>query len=616
MLKYKNNKECENKDPKKFDLAKCNASLYENIINNKSLKEEIAKNTAETAKIKKELIATQNSYNKVSKLGTAVAGVTAAIKITKELIASKEKNIQDLDAKNISLQQQIAYNTEFLYRKRCIFMTFKEYNDEKVHINNNMFCYVFQSINEKDIKDAITNKLKDIKDRMLRPTTLKIPLPIYVMMAKRLEKEKDANIFLGNYEVILYIPNLYNYNKDKPGYTPDNALYTLFPSLDAFSKQNRWIELMTSKHSKYLDVAEIGFLKDSENKIKKKNFFRNDLTFSCLNMGCVSAEKDAVRIPVYSTSSSELSTNVEGVSPYLPKACLQTPYYNIQMMNLNEKDEARFRGSTNVLSDNFDIKRHCSPENMKLYEAAKEKDKDTFDNFLCTEIKKCDKYEGKKDPEYKDRDEEICDKPPKERIEDLMSYFYKKNFKPGTEDSSEYSSEYNNNILKEMAFRKSKYPGLGDDIQEIVFSMFRINEKLFDENLFCYMPWGNSLLKHDYVINEYDVFEIERVSFKSLNNVFEMKFHTDGYLYLYENNNRKSIIPNQSVSCNCYTKRVLIFENMVLNIYGYDKHNNYDLRSFVKLNNKSMYISPASLILSDIDGDLILYDLGVNNISA
>ena len=127
------------------------------------------------------------------------------------------------------------------------------------------------------------------------------------------------------------------------------------------------------------------------------------------------------------------------------------------------------------------------------------------------------------------------------------------------------------------------------------------------------MPWGNKLLKQDYVINEYDNLEIDRVSFKSFNNVFEMKFNSDGYLYIYENNKIKSQVPKQSKSCNSFTKKVLRFENMVLNIYGNDIHGNYDLRAFVSLNNTSMYKSPASLILSDNNGDLILYDLGINN---
>jgi hypothetical protein len=193
-----------------------------------------------------------------------------------------------------------------------------------------------------------------------------------------------------------------------------------------------------------------------------------------------------------------------------------------------------------------------------------------------------------------------------------MTYFFQENIKAGTE-KAQYSKDYNNNILEEMAFRKSKYPGFGDDIQEIVFHMFALNEKEFSENWFCHMPWGEGLLKQDYVINEQETFEIDRVSFKSFNDVFEMKFYGDGYLYIYENNKRKFQVPNQSKNLSCFKKRILRFENMLLNIYGYDEHNNYDLRGSVSLTNKDMYVSPASLILSSDNGELLLYDLGLNN---
>lgn len=510
---------------------------------------------------------------------------------------------------NKKLYDTIANNTEFLYRKRCIFMTFKEYNVEKVHINNNIFCHVFESINEVNIKSSIQDKLEEVKNKLLQPASLKkIPLPIYVMLAKRLEKEKGIYVFTGNYEVVLYIPNLYNYKSN-------GTAYTLFPSLDAFSKQNRWMELMTSEYSKYLDVVKIGKLKDNQDTIKNNNLFRTDLTISCYNMGCVAKEKDSVIIPVYSTSSA-FSKTVSAVSPYLPSACLKSPHYNSHMMNFNEKDEKRFYGTSNVLVDNFDIATYCSDANIEIYKGEQEKDKESFDTFFCTEIKKCKKYDEaiEKNPDYKPTDEEklICEKEKSQRIPDLMSFFLSKNLKPGTKDN-DYSKDYNDKILTEMAFRKSMYPGIGSDIQEIVFSMFAINEKLFNENWFCYMPWENKLLKQDYVINEDETLEIDRVSFKSFNNKFEMKFYGDGYLYIYENNNRKFKVPNQSKNLSCFKKRILRFENMLLNIYGYDEHSNYDLRGSVALTNKDMYVSPASLILSNDTGELSLYDLGINN---
>jgi hypothetical protein len=528
MLKYLNYKDCNNKNPSKFNIAKCNASLYK--------------------------------------------------KITK--------------------------NVPFIYYKRCLFMTFKEYSTEKIHINNNIYCKVFDSVSDGAIKSTIETELNNIKNNLIQPKGVKIPLPIYVMLAKKLEDvgTSEKQVFNGNYTVILYIPNLFNFNGNE-------TAYTFFPSIDAFSKQNRWMELMTSSFSKYLEIVKIGSFKDKDDKIIKKNYLMNDLTHSCFNMGCVATDgAETFIIPAYSSKEAELSVSIENISPYYPKRCLKTPYFNKHMMNFKPADEKRFRGSTDVLSDTFDVDTHCTEANVKNYESEGKKDEETFDFFLCKQINKCKKYKGE-EPKT-DYDKIICDGTTNsEKVETLLSDFYRKNIKVGKDDKN-YSAEYNNNIFKELAFRKSKYPG-PDNIQEVVFSMFIINESVFDENLFCYMPWGNILLKQDFVINEGDDMDIDRVSLKSFDGVYEMKFHSDGYLYTYKNNSRVSRVPKQSGGFGCFTKRILRFENMNLNIYGNDENGNYDLRGHVSLPVTSMYADPASIILTN-NGELAIYDLGIN----
>jgi len=93
-----------------------------------------------------------------------------------------------------------------------------------------------------------------------------------------------------------------------------------------------------------------------------------------------------------------------------------------------------------------------------------------------------------------------------------------------------------------------------------------------------------------------------------------MKFNSDGFLYIYKGGQIYSKVPKQSMSFSCFNKRVIKFESMNLNIYGYDAHDNYDLRGFVSIPMKSMFVSPASLILSN-DGNLMIYDLGINKIT-
>ena len=503
---------------------------------------------------------------------------------------------------NASLYNKATGNTKLFLYKRCLFMTFDEYATEKVHINNNICCRVLDSVNETAMKDTIRTELEHIRGNLLRPSYLKIPLPIYVMVAKKLETINNDDVFNGNYTVVIYIPNLFNYNGD-------GSEYTLFPSLDAFSKQNRWMELMTSKSSKFLEIMEIGSTKDRGDQIKKQNYLRTDLTASCFNMGCVSTEKESLLIPSYSTNDAELSLSVENLSPYYPKKCLKTPYYNKHMMEFSPADEKRFRGTGDVLADNFDANKHCSPENIKKYEGEAKKDKERFDIFLCKQLDVCKKYQGD-NPEYdNDYDRIICKNNDKKKVEMLLSDFYRKHLESGT-DKENYSADYNDNILKELAFRKSKYPGPGK-IQEIVFSMFLLNEALFEDDLFCYMPWRNILLKQDYVMNEGEAIEIDKRPLKSFDGVFEMKFSANGYLTIYRNGNPYSQVPNQRRGYRCYTKRVLTFENMSLVIHGYDEHNNYDQRGYITLPLQAMHTPPASVILSN-SGKLMLYDLGIN----
>ncbi len=65
-------------------------------------------------------------------------------------------------------------------------MTFDEYHTDKVNINNNIYCKSF-TLKEKTIKETIITELNNIKNTLLKPSNLQnIPLPIYVMLAKKL----------------------------------------------------------------------------------------------------------------------------------------------------------------------------------------------------------------------------------------------------------------------------------------------------------------------------------------------------------------------------------------------------------------------------------------------
>ena len=292
------------------------------------------------------------------------------------------------------------------------------------------------------------------------------------------------------------------------------------------------------------------------------------------------------------------------------------------MMDFKEKGLKQYRGTSNILSADLDITTYCSQLNIEIYKKGLgDKYDKSIDKFLCDKI---GNEKGKCSADPSNPKKIICtdanekDEAGKyvKRTLDLLDFvkvqlseFNTKYIEAGTDDEN-YSILYNNNILKELSFRNSKYPGPAA-LQEVIFSMFRIDETKFSEDLFCRLPWGDMLLSQEYVINEEDMLEIDRVSFKSFNNEFEVKFDRDGFLYLYKNKNRMSRLQNLSGSLKCFKRRVLKFENMVLNIYGYDDQDNYDLRGYLKLNIKDMYISPASIILSN-SGEIVIYDLGIN----
>jgi hypothetical protein len=55
------------------------------------------------------------------------------------------------------------------------------------------------------------------------------------------------------------------------------------------------------------------------------------------------------------------------------------------------------------------------------------------------------------------------------------------------------------------------------------------------------MPWGNILLKQEYVLNEGDVLEMDNITipFKTFDGKYYMKFDNNGILSLFNKNNNK-----------------------------------------------------------------------------
>ena len=514
----------------------------------------------------------------------------------------------------------------YLTHQRCIQLTFEQYKD-KEYINDNM-CSVEVETQGANIKNTIISNLNDIRRKIIPPfkprgNTL-VPLPIYVIIAKKLESDPAYNIvtklieeveddvlkteidkisgeldstslkkfiFKGNYKVVIYVPNLMNLNKK----------YCYFPSLDAFSKQNRWMELLVSKFSFYLTVIknDIDYTSDlirksggenkyysqsktklsnNEKKMKKKNeenykddYLYNNLNTTCYDMGCYSEAGEDLKemIPQYTTDNTQMDNNIKTKSPYYPSKCFQMPDYKKWMIDDSGEDE--------------ESKKKIAEFQKKVIDEISDYDGPTDD--IAGLIKTA--------------------------IADTRKEVYPKAGKK----SHEYGKVYNNSILKDLSKRYNKYPG----IPEITFPIYQLNENDQDfVSLVHHMPWNNILLKQDYVMNDGESIEIDNLSFKSFDNSCLIRFDNEGFLSIYTKigtiYKKKSIVEGaENINMKKYTERILKYEFGIINIYGKENNGSSDNKGSIILNINS-FKPPLSIILTN-DGKIITYDMGVNKVS-
>jgi len=529
--------------------------------------------------------------------------------------------------------------------ERCVNLTFKEY-DEKEYINDNICCIEFETT-----LDNIINEIKNRIQNIPRVYTYKgrVPLPIYVMIAKVIEydpNEEAANIinnfideisdmdvkrkikknfdkfketsmvkytFQGKYKVVIYVPN---FMKIKKGAHKNK--YTYFPSLESTSQQNRWMNFLVSKKSMYFravkqntdyinekieNIGEDEYWSLPQNKkneylaearTKNKKNWKNDLLYyelekTCLNMGCVSdVGEDLVEIvPKYSKKTEDMNKNSINHTPYYPSKCFQTKNYKDYMF-----DDSGV-GEGDGAEEALEKKKEFIEKAIELMSEKLESDDNagTFDTLLKTSISAA------------------------------RNEIYKKS----GEKPFEFSKDFNNNILRDFARRNDKYPG----VPEMTFRLYKLNEINSDfKNMVHYMPWGDMLLTQEYILNEGEIIRMDdivvdkdtlnvavnQLAFKSFNNRFEIKIKGNGILTVYDNG--KDIGPlkgAESINMSAFKNRVLKCELNNIHIYGEDIHGQNDNRGTVQLTIKdSKARIPSSIIVDPRNGSLIIYDLGFN----
>ena len=564
---------------------------------------------------------------------------------------------------NTSLDPIKNNGTPFLQKQRCVNLTFEEYND-KDYLNDNIFCEEFD-VQLTNIKSEIKRRLKLLRDtKMIDGYQSRIPLPIYIMIAKKIEydsNDKNANTvkvfldelddlemiknlenlqeafkktsmvkytFQGKYNVVIYIPNLMKITKGK-----NTNKYTYFPSLESASQQNKWMNFIVSKKSMYFRAVKQDYdytrevidkkgennywdMKEEDRQelnkgIRKKNrdSWEHDLLYyelekTCLNAGCVSdiGEDFEELVPKYSQDGAEMDNNSKKKSPYYPSKCFQTKNYKDYM---------------------FDDSGLGEEEAIEKKEKYAEKAIDLIKEKYKSAKQAKEDIENGKEP-GDDYFSGSFDSLIKTSVAEARSDVYDKAGKKG----HQYSKAFNNNILKDFARRNNKYPG----IPEMTYVLYKLDETNSDfKDMVHYMPWGRDceLLTQEYVLNEGEVIRMDDVivniktlnttvnqmALKSFNDIFEIKFNdSNGKLSVYKNNNNIGVLRGtNSINMKDYYNKTLKCELNNIHLYGEDIHGQNDNRGTLQLTIKDEKAKiPCSIMVDPKTGFLVIYDLGFN----
>lgn len=460
----------------------------------------------------------------------------------------------------------------------------KDHGDKLTTSVQNGKSYDISCFLDKD-NNVIDKNSDEIKNNIFVYDRLGSPENIEYLKKSSLASYK----FMGKYEIIIYIPNLTN-----------DLRY--FTSFFEFSSQNKWMDIISNKNSKFLSI--IPFKKDYKDNIinlvgkeaydKNKKFeemvydlnekderefpFAKDMSYICFNMGCSSqyGEDLAEIVPTVGKTYDQQLSNAQSKGPYFPTKCLHTHYYHKHMMDLTSENRQN------------EYKKGIKEQLTKDIAAFK------------VNYEKIQKGETPSDNYSSDNIVDV--------IKGSAARFRNQKYTEGTGED-QYSKEYNRKILAELAFRHNSFPG----VQEIVFPVFRLNDSHAELNEYThFMPWGNILLKQNYALNEGDVMKIDEISLMSFNKVYEIKFDNNNILSLFASNSKIRTIINFNMEA--FKNRTLVFEGGSLNMYGYDADGNNDNR-FSLFVSKANTISPLSIIIEN-DGSVNVYENGFNKINS
>jgi len=485
--------------------------------------------------------------------------------------------------------------SKILRKQRCLSMNMRQFNNRE-HINKNMCCVEFtESVH--NIENGILAKLAEIKQKIQvkKYNNGSIPLPIYISLAKIVERDKDFLLyskfikdgndysktfqekytFQGKMNIIIYVPNLMNNITD----------YTFYPSLEAYTNQNKWMELMTHPSSYFLKA--INNTKNKKNS-EYSNLFKKLADDICDESGCISDSKEDMFHILYK-------------SFFLPTKCLQNNKYEYDN-NMKVKLYNIYHDKQNRDNGDYELQRD-------------------YDNNLKELLGENEDENENNKQAYSDIDDEEL----KDMKIEALSVALRDNY------LKYVGKKYNKNILEDLVVRYRKpFPG----VSEITLQMYKLDptSSIFKDKInFHYMPWGDRLINNQYVLNEAKTFHFEDVvynekleskmetkliKFKSLNEKYFMKFNDDGKLSVYDEKNRT-------------VRHDIGFLSNIVMKNEKNKHVNFDSSGILyfhsdskgekiatNINYENENPNPCSIILDEnIPGNLLIYGLGFQEVA-
>jgi hypothetical protein len=247
-----------------------------------------------------------------------------------------------------------------------------------------------------------------------------------------------------------------------------------------------------------------------------KNFrYSDDLMYLCNDGGCLSesgGEDFNTLLPSLSANDSDNDNSAFKMSPFLPTKCLsQTIRYKCGILGLKDN-----RPLDEIMKSKEIIE--YLTESLRKY----------IINEECTLNKN-------------DRNRNYCQNNADKKLKvqqtpvDIINYTFSYQLRTrydsdlNKKDMNYYSKDYSINIIKELMFLKSKYPG----IQEIVFPLYIYTPQ---NSLTIDPPWGPVFLTNDHVFSAGENIMKRKYSF---NNKFYLKMNEKGHITVnYSENNQ------------------------------------------------------------------------------